>query len=470
MFDDRSEQLQRVTMLLDMSLTALVFLTSPWLRTLVVADEPVHFMSHAALLPFILSIWLYALTFMGAYRTPRTTSCVTYASIVTRAVLLGLGALLAILFLFKVQYVSRAVLVIFAALDLLVLVVIRLGGVWYFRRALRHGEHTRRILIVGTGARAKRAAEMLLEKSEWGLRIVGHLDLDPERIGTRVLDAPVLGSLGDISSVLKEHVIDEVILAIPRGMIPDVEKIATACEEEGVTLSMMADVFDVRVARMRLVALGSIPLLTLESVAQEEWKLLVKRGMDLALTIAMLPLFLPIIGLIALAIRLDSPGPVFFTQERVGLHKRRFRMLKFRTMVDGAERLQEKLEHLNEAKGPIFKIARDPRITRVGRFLRRASLDELPQIFHVLTGSMSLVGPRPMSLRDVDRFDQGVQRKRFSVKPGLTCLWQISGRSNLPFTQWLELDLLYIKRWSLGLDVKILLKTIPAVLSGRGAV
>jgi lipopolysaccharide/colanic/teichoic acid biosynthesis glycosyltransferase len=145
-------------------------------------------------------------------------------------------------------------------------------------------------------------------------------------------------------------------------------------------------------------------------------------------------------------------------------------MLKFRTMVDGAERLQEKLEHLNEAKGPIFKIARDPRITRVGRFLRRASLDELPQIFHVLTGTMSLVGPRPMSLRDVDRFDQGVQRKRFSVKPGLTCLWQISGRSNLPFTQWLELDLLYIKRWSLGLDVKILLKTIPAVLSGRGAV
>jgi len=139
-------------------------------------------------------------------------------------------------------------------------------------------------------------------------------------------------------------------------------------------------------------------------------------------------------------------------------------------MVDGADQLQAKFEHLNEAVGPIFKIARDPRITRVGRILRRSSLDELPQIFHVLRGTMSLVGPRPMSLRDVDRFDQGIQRKRFSVKPGLTCLWQISGRSQLPFSRWLELDLVYIKHWSLGLDLRILVKTIPAVLSGRGAV
>jgi lipopolysaccharide/colanic/teichoic acid biosynthesis glycosyltransferase len=144
-------------------------------------------------------------------------------------------------------------------------------------------------------------------------------------------------------------------------------------------------------------------------------------------------------------------------------------MLKFRTMVAGADRLQGKLEHLNEAQGPIFKIANDPRITRLGSLLRRSSLDELPQIFHVLTGEMSFVGPRPMSIRDVDLFDQGIQRKRFSAKPGLTCLWQVSGRSQLPFSKWLELDLAYIERWSLSLDLKILLKTIPAVLTGKGA-
>jgi lipopolysaccharide/colanic/teichoic acid biosynthesis glycosyltransferase len=190
--------------------------------------------------------------------------------------------------------------------------------------------------------------------------------------------------------------------------------------------------------------------------------------MDLAVATLIVPL-LPVMGLIALAIKLDSTGPIFFRQERVGLHKRRFRMLKFRTMVPDADRRQAEVEHLNEAQGPIFKIANDPRITRVGRFLRRSSLDELPQIFHVLTGEMSLVGPRPMSLRDVDLFDQGIQRKRFSVKPGLTCLWQVSGRSNLPFSKWLELDLYYIEHWSLGLDLKILVKTVPAVLSGTGA-
>lgn len=470
MFDERSEQLQRVTMLLDVSATALIFLSSPWLRTLVLDDEPLHLLSHLALLPFVLSLWMFALTAFGAYRTPRMTSRLTYAWIVTRGVAVGLGSLLTILFFLKVQYVSRGVVMIFAALDLLVLMGIRMGIVWYFHRSLRHGDHFRRVLIIGSGTRARRAARTLLQKSEWGIRIIGHLDPDVTRIGTRVLEASVLGSLDDITSILKEHVVDEVVLAIPRTMIADVEKIARACEEEGVTLSMMADVFDVTVARMRLVGLGAIPLLMLEPVAQEEWKLLVKRGIDLALATFLLPLVLPLIGLVALAIKLDSRGPVFFKQERVGLHKRRFQMLKFRTMVDGADRLQADLEHLNEANGPIFKIANDPRITRIGRLLRRSSLDELPQIFHVLDGTMSLVGPRPMSLRDVNLFDSGIQRKRFSVKPGLTCLWQISGRSNLPFSKWLELDLIYIQHWSLGLDLRILFRTIPVVLSGKGAV
>jgi lipopolysaccharide/colanic/teichoic acid biosynthesis glycosyltransferase len=175
-------------------------------------------------------------------------------------------------------------------------------------------------------------------------------------------------------------------------------------------------------------------------------------------------------GIIAAAVKLDSPGPVFFGQERVGLGKRRFRMLKFRTMVDGSDRLQAQLEHLNEAQGPVFKIANDPRITRVGRILRRTSLDEIPQLLQVIKGDMSLVGPRPLPLRDVNLFDQGIQRRRFSVRPGLTCLWQISGRSNLEFSKWLELDLLYIENWSLSLDMKILLRTIPAVLRGSGAV
>lgn len=469
MFEERSEELHRVTTGLDLCTTIVMFLAASWLRNLVLDDDPADALSHVALLPFILALWMLSLTLFDAYRSPRGTSRIAYTWAIAKAVAVGLASLVTVLFVMKIQYVSRAVMVIFAALSFLALVGIRLAVVWYFQRALSQGELFRRVLIVGSGARARRLAETLLQNSEWGIRIVGHLDPDPTRVGDPIVDSSVLGTVGDISSVLKGNVIDEVILAVPRAMIPDVDKIAQACEEEGVKLCLMADVFDVHAARTRLVTLGSIPLLILEPVAQEEWKLLVKRLIDLAGALLMVPLLLPFIGLVALAIKVDSPGPVFFVQERVGFRKRRFRMLKFRTMVQDADRRQGELEHLNQAKGPIFKITNDPRITRVGRVLRRSSLDELPQILHVLTGKMSLVGPRPMSLRDVDLFDQGIQRKRFSVKPGLTCLWQISGRSNLPFSRWLELDLDYIEHWSLSLDLKILFRTIPAVLSGKGA-
>jgi exopolysaccharide biosynthesis polyprenyl glycosylphosphotransferase len=213
-----------------------------------------------------------------------------------------------------------------------------------------------------------------------------------------------------------------------------------------------------------------IPLLTLEPVAQNELKLIAKRIMDLVITLAFMPFLLPILIIVAIAIKLDSPGPALFVQNRVGLRKRMFPMYKFRSMYLDAEERMKEIEHLNEAEGPIFKIKNDPRVTRVGKFIRSTSIDELPQLFNVLRGHMRLVGPRPMSVRDVDLFDKGIQRKRFSVKPGLTCLWQISGRSNLPFEKWLELDLQYINNWTLGLDMKILLKTIPEVLKGSGAV
>jgi exopolysaccharide biosynthesis polyprenyl glycosylphosphotransferase len=469
MFEERSEQLHRVTTLLDISLTILAFMTASFVRLALLDDEPGDLVSHIALLPFVLSLWMFFLAFSGAYASPRTTTWLKYTSAIGRTVAFSLVTLLAILFLLKIQYVSRAIIVTFAILDFLLLTGVRLGVVSYFQRSLRHGDHFRRILIIGTGTRARRLAETLLHSADWGIQIVGHLDPDPARVGDRILESSVLGTVGDISSVLKENVIDEVILAIPRAMIPDVDKIAHACEEEGVQLGMMADVFGVHVARMRLVDLGAIPLLMLDPVAHDEWKLIVKRLMDLGLALLSLPVVLPLIAIVSVVVRLDSPGPVFFVQDRVGLHKRRFRMLKFRTMTAGAEQLQTQVEHLNEAKGPIFKIANDPRLTRIGGFLRRSSLDELPQMLHVVTGDMSLVGPRPMSVRDVDLFDHGLQRKRFSVKPGLTCLWQVSGRSELSFSRWLELDLQYIERWSLGLDVKILFKTIPAVLSRKGA-
>ncbi|MEM1372180.1 MAG: exopolysaccharide biosynthesis polyprenyl glycosylphosphotransferase, partial [Pseudomonadota bacterium] len=191
---------------------------------------------------------------------------------------------------------------------------------------------------------------------------------------------------------------------------------------------------------------------------------------DVTLTVLALPLLIPIFLLVALAIKIDDPGPVFFVQERIGLHKRRFPMFKFRSMVVDAEARMQEVEHLNEAEGPNFKMKDDPRVTKLGNFLRRSSIDELPQLINVLRGEMSLVGPRPMSIRDVELFDRGIQRKRFSVRPGLTCLWQVSGRSDLDFDDWLRLDLEYIEDWSLWLDIKILFRTVFVVLTGKGAV
>jgi len=233
---------------------------------------------------------------------------------------------------------------------------------------------------------------------------------------------------------------------------------------------VMSDLFDLRVERMRLDILGDAPMLNYEPIARDETVLLIKRIFDLVVVILAIPILLPLCAVIAIAVKLESKGPVFFVQDRVGLRKRIFPMYKFRSMVVNSEEMLKDIEHLNEATGPIFKIADDPRITRVGKFIRKASMDELPQLVNVLLGHMSLVGPRPMTVRDVNLFDQGIQRRRFSVRPGLTCLWQISGRSNLPFERWLELDLIYIDSWSFKLDLEILLKTIPVLIKSDGAV
>lgn len=469
-FEQRTVEVRRKTAILDAGVTAAAFLLAYAVRAAAVRGDVGEFSAHLALVPAIVPVWLVLLVLSGAYASPRSTTRWDYTKAVLQAVAGGLALLLAGMFLLNLKHVSRMVIVLFAALDVGALTAIRFGAYRRFRRAIRRGEHCRKVLIVGTGRRAEQIAETLIQQSDWGVHIIGHLDPQVDRVGSRVLGAPVLGTVDEISVILRDYVVDDVILAVPRGMIGDVEKVVRVCGDEGITVIFMADVFDVNVARMGLVHLSSLPLLKLEAVAQDEWKLLVKRMIDLVLVMAVMPFLLPIMGLIALAIRFDSKGPVLFVQERVGLAKRRFLMFKFRTMQVGSERLQAQLEHLNEAQGPIFKINDDPRVTRVGQFLRRTSLDELPQLFNALRGDMSLVGPRPMSVRDVSLFDRGIQRKRFSVRPGLTCVWQISGRSLLPFSEWLRLDLWYIEHWSLTLDLKILLKTVPVVLRGTGAV
>jgi exopolysaccharide biosynthesis polyprenyl glycosylphosphotransferase len=331
----------------------------------------------------------------------------------------------------------------------------------------------RNVLILGSGPRARRYAREVEANPEMGVQIVGFADDDWEGLRAFRLSGRNLATdLKNFSSFLRDHVVDEVIVAMPLEVLRASKHDPVAdCYEQGVTLRILACAID----GLELGSSENDDAATRVAVSRftgrvEGPSMLVKRCLDVLLSAVLLTALSPVFVLAALAVRLGSPGPVFFTQERVGLNGRTFRMIKFRTMVDGAEALQMELEARNGADGPVFKIEDDPRITRFGRFLRRSSIDELPQVLNVLKGEMSLVGPRPLPLRDVDGFEQDPHRRRFSIRPGLTGLWQVSGRSTLPFEQWIELDLRYVDEWSLRLDLEILLKTIPAVLRAEGAV
>jgi exopolysaccharide biosynthesis polyprenyl glycosylphosphotransferase len=278
------------------------------------------------------------------------------------------------------------------------------------------------------------------------------------------------GVLAELESVIAEEPVDEVFITLPRNKYGDlIEAIVHLCEEQGIIVRMQAEMFNLKIATWQIDELDGRPIVTIRSGPSDGWPLVAKRLIDICGSVVLLLALAPIFGLVPLLIKLDSPGPVFFRQERVGLNKRRFRLLKFRTMTEGADQQQQMLEELNEATGPVFKIKDDPRITRLGRLLRRFSIDEFPQLINVFKGEMSLVGPRPLPVRDIRRIDTQWHKRRLSMKPGVTCLWQVNGRSDVDFERWVRMDLEYIDNWSLGLDLKILISTIPAVLRGSGA-
>jgi exopolysaccharide biosynthesis polyprenyl glycosylphosphotransferase len=314
-----------------------------------------------------------------------------------------------------------------------------------------------------------------MAKPQLGYRVVGYIDeAFPSYHGDPGVAAalPHLGALQDFDEVLEREQIDQVIMALPiRSFYEEMRSIIEACECQGIQVHLLSDFFQLHIARARASEFDGIPLLTPSANTSAFWPAHLNRAFDIVITSFLLILLSPVFVLIAFLIKLVSPdGPVFFVQSRVGYNRRRFNMIKFRSMVPNAELLQRGLEAMNEAAGPLFKIKDDPRITPIGRVLRKTSLDELPQLLNVLRGDMSLVGPRPLPLRDVARFEENSLNRRFSVKPGITCLWQINGRSDLTsFDQWIEQDLEYIDHWSFALDLKILAKTIPAVLKGTGA-
>jgi exopolysaccharide biosynthesis polyprenyl glycosylphosphotransferase len=325
------------------------------------------------------------------------------------------------------------------------------------------------VMVVGTGERARKLARALEESEEYAIRLRGFLSERPESAPSEIqLGAlyPVF-PIQELPALLARHVIDEIVFGISSESIAELEEVFLLCDEEGVRTRVAVDFFPHVNSTVSLDRFGATPLLTFSAAPYDELRLLAKRAIDVVLAAAGLIVLAPLMALIAVIIRLTSPGPVIFRQIRCGLNGRRFVFYKFRSMVQNAEELKPYLAHLS-TKDTAFKIPDDPRLTPVGRYLRKFSIDEWPQLWNVLRGDMSLVGPRPAVPSEVDQYKRW-QRRRMRMRPGLTCLWAISGRDNLDFETWMKMDMQYIDNWSLALDWKILLRTIPRVLTGHGA-
>jgi len=336
------------------------------------------------------------------------------------------------------------------------------------RYARKRGYNFRNMIIVGDDQRALDFAQMVERSRWWGIKILGFVTLEPgkslEAIKKRY---DLLGSLDDLQKIVLKEAVDEVVFLVTRKKLDELEDLFLFLEDVGISVRVALNFFPNVIARTYITSLRGVPLLSFSTIPGEGLPLLIKAAMDRVGSVVLLLLFSPLFVAVPILIKISSPGPVFWRQVRCGLNGRKFVMYKFRSMVMDAEDKKKMLDSLNEMDGPVFKIKNDPRITFIGRLLRKTSIDELPQLINILRGDMSLVGPRPPLPEEVEQYERW-QRRRLSMKPGLTCLWQVNGRNKVDFEHWMKMDLDYIDNWRLELDFKILLKTIPVVLTCKG--
>lgn len=448
MIDQRKRIFAFNVWLFDLLLTAASFLMAYRFRSLFELEGhtvmPVQI--YLWLLAIILPTWAFLLPIFGVYSEPGLRPLHQILRL-SKAIGFAWLVMLAVQFFVNQDQTNRLIVLFTLVINYLLLVSYR---VILFKITKKGVLDVRHVAVVGVGPTAMQVASNIEDHRDWGLDLVGVFNQE------------------EVRSILESGGIDELILLAERDSLNEFTQTFLMCEELGVTARVILNFLPHSIARMELHQFEGFPLLSFSTTPTNEALLLIRRILDVALAGFLLVVTLPLSLLTAVLIKLSSPGPVLFRQERCGLNGRPFVMYKFRSMVDHAEQLRFELEALNEMDGPVFKSSRDPRITLIGKIIRRFSIDELPQLFNVLRGNMSLVGPRPPLPQEVARYERW-QRRRLSMKPGITCLWQISGRNEVSFDDWMKLDLTYIDNWSLLLDLKILLKTVPVVLLGRGA-
>jgi len=422
------------------------------------------------LVAMFLFCWHTIFEARGFYQSHRLSTDLNVARDIIIATSLGTFILLVIGVVFKISLVTLPFLGIFWLVSSALLVASRLILRFLLQRVRLAGRNLRHVVVVGTNDRARDYVEMIKSMPELGYRFIGFIDDESEN--NEIKDSmQIVADHDHFGEFVRDIVVDEVVVFSPlRSQYDKIAAIVEIAEAQGIVLRFGSNPFALKIGHSVVDQIGNVAVSTVQTGSMYGHPSLgAKTVLDFLLSGSLLLVLSPLLLAVAVMIKWQSPGPVLFVQQRMGLNKRRFNIYKFRTMRVDAEQLQNDLEQMNEADGPVFKIKNDPRITPMGKWLRKTSIDELPQFFNVLKGDMSVVGPRPLPVRDFEGFEHDIHRRRFSVKPGITCLWQISGRSNISFDKWMELDMNYIDHWSLWLDLKILLKTIPAVFARTGA-
>lgn len=475
----RHKLLIHVYRLIDQVILILIAIGTIYLRPEMILQGRSHLIEATFHLEDTLALVLLALGWIAIfdqfvrYKGNRLVSVHAQVKSLIKATCIASIWLMIISMIFRIQSFNIYNILIFFTVVSVLGIFTRLISRVLLLTARRSGYDSRFIIIVGINERATDIAARISDKRELGYKIVGFVsetDPLPEHWDTgKHRDWSILGPLKHLRTILAEQRVDEIIVCLPMDTrFSEILKIIQHARDLGIVVRLMPRLGDGTLLKnMDIEEFEDECVVTLFR-EQLLAHLLAKRIMDASVSLALLMVLLPLIISVAIIIKLTSPGPVLFIQNRVGMNQRQFRLYKFRSMVADAEMRREEIAHLNERDGPVFKITNDPRITWIGRFIRRTSIDELPQLLNVLSGEMSLVGPRPPLPEEVKRYDW-LFRKRLSVKPGITCIWQISGRNEISFDQWMRMDHEYIENWSVWLDLKILLKTIPAVLLSRGA-
>jgi len=463
-----------VTLVTDVLLINIAFPIGYWLRydlQLFRSVDPANNVPYSVYLPMVAlltAVLLLVNRREGAYDVRRGRPLFDDLYGLVNATTTAIMLLVVLVFFYRRLFYSRMIFIYAGLLILLLLGLARLVR-WYVLARLRQaGQGVDRVLIIGAGEVGRAVMRNLIAQPDLGYRVIGFLDDDPAKSAADIGPIKALGSLDHLPQAVRENDIAQVIITLPWQYHRKTVRLVAEAEQSGVRARVVPDLFQLSLGGVDVEAINGIPLISVKETALTGFNLALKRAVDLTLTVLAIVLLSPVWLIIAVAIKLDSRGPVFFRQERIGRGGKPFTVFKFRSMYHDAEARMAELRAHNEADGPLFKMRADPRRTRVGRFIRKTSLDEWPQLINVLRGEMSVVGPRPGLRCEVEQY-QPWHHKRLEVLPGITGLWQVSGRSNLTFDEMVMLDIYYAENWSLGLDLQIMIRTVPQLVFGDGA-